>query len=105
MVRKLLAKRSFATLATTSPAGRPHVAGVLYEIVDGDMYISTLRSSRKARNVADNSHVAVVVPVRRLPVGPPSTVQFQAGAELLPVDDPAILDEITDAVRDRGLVS
>ena len=91
-VRKQLARRSFATLATTSPAGRPHVAGVLYELVDDAMYVSTMSSSRKARNVASNSNVAVVVPIRRLPVGPPSTIQFQTSAEVLAVDDPQILD-------------
>ena len=92
-VRKALTKRSFATLATTSAAGRPHVAGVLYEFF-GDtntMILNTLRTSRKARNIAANPHVAVCVPVRRLPVGPPSSVQFQATAELLANDHPDIV--------------
>ena len=85
-VVKALDSRSFATLATTSPAGRPHVAGVLYELVGDALYVSTLRTSRKARNIAANPHVALCVPVRRLPVGPPSSVQFQTTAELLDVD-------------------
>jgi len=85
-----MAKRSFATLATTSVRGRSHVAGVLYEIVDDVMYVSTLRSSRKARNVASNPYVGVVVPIRRLPVGPPSTVQFQTEATVLGTDDAEI---------------
>ena len=89
-VRRAIEKRSFATLATTSPAGRPHVAGVLYEFVNDVLYVNTLRSSRKARNVAANSHVAVCIPVRRLPVGPPSTVQFQATCEILDLDSPEI---------------
>jgi hypothetical protein len=85
-----IANRSFATLATVSPAGHPHVAGVLYEQVGSDLYISTLRSSRKARNIAANGRVGVCVPIRRLPVGPPSSVQFQGCAEVLDVDDPAV---------------
>jgi hypothetical protein len=89
-VRKAIDKRSFATLATTSPAGRPHVAGVLYEAVDDTLYVSTMRSSRKARNIAANPNVAVVVPIRRLPVGPPSTVQFQTTAEILASNGPEI---------------
>lgn len=89
-VQKAIEKRSFATVASTSPAGRPHVAGVLFKFVDDALYVNTLRTSRKARNIAANPHVAVCIPVRRLPVGPPSTIQFQAKAEVLDLDDPEI---------------
>lgn len=91
-IRSAIAKRSFATLATTSPAQRPHAAGVLYADVDGVLYVSTLRSSRKARNVAANRHVFVSIPVRRIPFGaPPSTIQFAATAEVLAADDPDVV--------------
>jgi len=90
-VVRAIDRRSFCTLATTSPRHHPHVAGVLYAAVGTDLYVSTLRASRKARNVAANPHVAVCIPVRRLPVGPPSSVQFQATAEVLALDDPALL--------------
>lgn len=91
-IRSAIAKRSFATLATTSPAQRPHAAGVLYADVDGVLYVSTLRSSRKARNVAANPHVFVSIPVRRIPFGaPPSTIQFAATAEVLAVDHPDVV--------------
>ncbi len=43
-----------------------------------------------------NPHVAVVVPIRRLPVGPPSTVQFQAEASVLDLDDPEIERLVAD---------
>jgi nitroimidazol reductase NimA-like FMN-containing flavoprotein (pyridoxamine 5'-phosphate oxidase superfamily) len=95
-VRKALGKRSFAVLATTSPIGRPHAAAVLYEIVDQALYVNTRRDSRKARNVAANHYVAVSVPIRRLPVGPPSTVQFQGEAEVLDLDSPEILALVAD---------
>jgi general stress protein 26 len=100
-VTKLIAKRSFCTLATVSPAGWPHDAAVLYEQVDTTMYVSTSRASRKARNVEANRHVAVCIPIRRLPVGPPSSVQFQAAAEVLALDDP----EITRLVQGGRLKS
>ena len=90
-VRRAVERRSFATLATTSPAGRPHVAGVLYSLVDGALYVSTLRSSRKARNISAHRQVAVCIPIRRLPVGPPSSVQLQAVAAVLAVDDPFVI--------------
>lgn len=86
-ITRTIAKRSFCTLATVSPKGRPHVAGVLYELAQGDLYVSTLRTSRKARNIAAEPHVGVCIPVRRLPVGPPSSVQLQGVAELLDPDD------------------
>jgi hypothetical protein len=87
LVRKAVAKRSFAVLATASDDGRSHAAGVLYAVAEGNLWISTLRSSRKAKNVAGNPRVAITIPVRRLPVGPPSSVQLQAKAEVVDVDD------------------
>lgn len=91
-IMRALAKRSYCTLATVSAAGRPHVAGVLYELVDTTMWINTTVSSRKARNVAHCRHVGVVVPVRRVPAGgPPSAVQFQGEADVVAVDDPDVI--------------
>jgi hypothetical protein len=79
----LLARRTVAHLATVSDAGRPHSAAVLYAAVGSTLYVSTDTGSRKARNIAANPHVGVSIPVRRLPVGPPSSIQFQARATLL----------------------
>ncbi len=67
---------------------------MLYEAVGTTLYVSTMRASRKARNIAANPHVAVCVPVCRLPVGPPSSLQFQATAAVLAPDD----DEISELV-------
>lgn len=89
-VERRIASRSFCLLATSSPAGRPHVAGVLYAEAEGALFVSIERASRKGRNIAANPHVGVTVPIRRLPVGPPSTAMFQATAELLPNDDPLV---------------
>jgi len=86
-VVRAVAKRSFCLLATTSPSDRSHVAGVLYDEVDGALYVSVDRPSRKARNIAANPHVAVTVPIRRIPVGPPSTAMFQTTATVLANDD------------------
>jgi hypothetical protein len=89
-IARILARRSFCILATTSAVGNSHAAGVVFDWADDSMYIHTMRSSRKARNIADNPHVAIVVPVRRLPVGPPFTVQFQATAAILSMNGAAI---------------
>ena len=103
-VTSAIAKRSFCTLATASPASRSHVAGVLHQAIDTTLYVNTSRSSRKARNVADNPHVAVVIPIRRMPVGPPSSVQFQAEAEILANDDPDIA-RLVEAGRLKNITS
>lgn len=87
-VMRVLAKKSFCTLATSSPKGNPHVAGVVYEWVGDSMWIHTMTTSRKARSIVSNGRAAVTVPFRRLPAGPPFTIHFQADAELVPMDDP-----------------
>jgi general stress protein 26 len=89
--KKAVRRKSFAVLSTVSAAGFPHAAGVLYASVDTTLYVHTMRSSRKARNVADTGRAAVVIPVRRLPIGPPFTVQFQATASVLAMDDAEIV--------------
>jgi hypothetical protein len=108
-----ITKRSFATLSTASAANRAHVAGILYAaVVDQTndeaagfaLYVNTLRSSRKARNIAGNLHVGVCIPIRRLPVGPPSSVQFQGAAEVLDKDDPRIA-ELLDGGHLRSITS
>lgn len=87
---KVLARKSFCTLATSSPAGHPHVAGVVYDFADGALWIHSMATSRKARSVAANSRAAVTVPFRRLPAGPPFTIHFQADAALVSMDDPQV---------------
>lgn len=93
-VRRWLGRRSVAVLATTSPAGRPHAATVLYQMLGDSMLVSTLRDSRKARNIAGSSAVAVTVPVRRVPFGPPSSIQFQTVATLLDPHDEVVAGHV-----------
>lgn len=83
LVKKVLKSKNFLVLGTASESGRPHSSGVLYELVGDTIYIHTTRSSRKFKNVSENPHVAVTVPYRRIPVGPPSTIQFQGWATVM----------------------
>jgi hypothetical protein len=101
-VIRALDRRSFCTLASVSAAGRPHVAGVLYAAVGTTLYVSTSLDSRKARNIAANPHVGVCVPIRRLPIGPPSSLQFQATAAVHALDDPEIL-RLVDAGKLKAI--
>jgi Pyridoxamine 5'-phosphate oxidase len=98
----VLARRSFCILASTSARGQSHAAGVIYEFVDGALYVHTMRSSRKARNILANPSVGIVVPARRLPVGPPFSLQFQATADVLSMDAPQII-ELLDSKRLRAI--
>ncbi len=91
-IERVLARRSFCVVASTSSSGASHAAGVLYEYVDGALYAHTMRTSRKARNITADPRVGVVIPTRRLPVGPPFNLQFQARADLLAIDSPPIAD-------------
>jgi uncharacterized protein YhbP (UPF0306 family) len=100
-VRRAIERRSVATLATVSGKGRPHAATVLYQCVDDALFVSTHRESRKARNVADNGAAAVTIAVRRLPIGPPASIQFQSSAAVLSNDDPEITRLATAGRLDR----
>ncbi len=96
IVRRAIAKRSFCMLATTSSAGLSHVSGLHYKAIGTTLYANTRASTRKARNVADNPHVAVSIAVRRMPIGHPSLVLFQGTADLLTADDPEISEMLED---------
>lgn len=88
---RIIERRSFCTLATSSVADEPHVAGVLYSVADAVLYLTTQTHSKKARNLRENARVAVCIPVRSYPLGPPFCVQFRGTAELLSPQDPGIV--------------
>jgi hypothetical protein len=90
IVLRTIARRSFAMLATSSAANRPHVAGVLYATTSEGLVVSTFGEAVKVRNVRQNGRVGVSIPVRKAPIGPPFVVQFQTAAEVLPLEDPLI---------------
>lgn len=89
-VARIISRTTFCTLATVSPAGHPHSAGVVYVWADGALWVHMMRSSRKGRNVEHHQRVAVTVPYRRLPLGPPFTLHFQATAAFVAMDDPIV---------------
>ena len=86
-----LARRHFAVLATADAGARPQSAGVVYalEREPAALYVMTRSHLRKARNVAANPHISMVVPLTRRLLGfiPPPCIQFQGAAELLARDD------------------
>jgi hypothetical protein len=90
LIRRAVARRSFCVLATSSADGRPHAVGLMYAPVDLTLYMLTGSDSVKVRNIRENPRVAVCIPVRRYPFGPPMAVQFQGTATVLETGDPTI---------------
>ena len=94
-VLRELRTHDFAVLSTIDENGRPRSAGVSYGVSapgsDLAVYVMTRRHLQKARNIARDPHVALVVPLRRrlLWFLPPATIQLSGRAEILDRDDPA----------------
>lgn len=84
-----LRKLHFAVLSTASVDGKPASAGVSYGISPAGhglaIYVMTRTHLQKARNIAQNPHVALVVPLTRrfLWFLPPPTIQLYGRAEIL----------------------
>jgi hypothetical protein len=113
-----LRKRSFAVLATVDEHGQPHAVGVEYGVLpDGrHVYVMTRRHLKKARNIAVNPKVALVVPMTRrfLWFLPPPCIQFGGIAEILDDSDPGGVEtfksffmgrrilKMYDEARERG---
>jgi uncharacterized pyridoxamine 5'-phosphate oxidase family protein len=49
------------SLCTVRPDGRPHVTTLAAIVLDGKVYFATGPQERKARNLARNAHVAIMV--------------------------------------------
>jgi Pyridoxamine 5'-phosphate oxidase len=89
-IQQAVRRYSCCTLAPSSAANQPPVAGVLYAAVDRVLDVSSLRSSANVRNITVNQRVALCMPVRRYPIGPSFSLHLQGNAEIRSVDDPEI---------------
>jgi hypothetical protein len=88
LVLRELENNHFAVLSTISEDGMAYSAGVNYGIAvsgrDFTIYMMTRRHLQKARNIALNPTVSLVVPVPRrlLWFLPPATIQLHGRAEI-----------------------
>ena len=95
LVTKQIRRQHFAVLSTVGRDGAPHSAGVSYGSTRaGDpfaLYVMTRRHLLKARNIASDPRVSMVIPIPRtaLTFLPPATIQLHGRAELLNWDDAA----------------
>ncbi|MCC6175706.1 MAG: pyridoxamine 5'-phosphate oxidase family protein [Chloroflexi bacterium] len=89
LVLSQLRKHDFAVLSSVNSDGKPHSAGVTYGLSGpGEplaIYVMTRKHLRKARDIAENPNVSLVVPLRRqfLWFLPPATIQLHGRAEIL----------------------
>jgi general stress protein 26 len=89
MVLNQLRKHDFAVLSTVSEDGMPFSAGVNYGVTGIDtelaIYVMTRRHLRKARNIAANPRISLVVPLARRVLWflPPATIQLQGTGQIL----------------------
>ena len=88
-VLRELSAHNFAVLSTVDQHGWPDSAGVNYgTLARGDalvLYVMTRRHLKKARNIAHNPQVSLVVPLPRrvFRFVPPATIQLRGLAEIL----------------------
>jgi hypothetical protein len=88
-VLRELSTHNFAVISTVDEHGRPDSAGVNYGTsARGDalvLYVMTRRHLKKARNIARNPQVSLVVPLQRrvLRFVPPATIQLRGRGEIL----------------------
>lgn len=86
-VKEFLSKPHLARLGTANPkTAQPHVTPVWYAWDGECVYISAFISTRKAKEVARNKRISVLIDVA-IKDGPTQAVLFEGEAELL--DDPA----------------
>jgi general stress protein 26 len=101
LVLSHLRKRDFAVLSTVGEGSKPHSAGVSYGVSrpgrDVVIYVMTRKHLQKARNIAQNPNVSLVIPLARrfLWFLPPPTIQLQGRAEIVDWTD----EEGTDVFR------
>ena len=93
LVLNQLRRCHFAVLSTVDKDGMSHSAGVSYGVSKpGDelaIYVMTRRHLQKARNIAHNPSVSLVIPVPRplLWFVPPATIQMHGRADILDETD------------------
>ena len=89
LVLRELRGHNFAVLSTVGESGQPQSAGVNYGVTPPGqplaLYVMTRSHLAKARNIARNPRIALVVPITRklLWFLPPATLQLHGRAEIV----------------------
>ena len=95
-IEKQLRKKSFGIITTITPQAKPHAVGVVYAVAPANepfsLYFISSPTSKKVRNIRKNPNIAFVVPFPHYFIRPipPSCIQFQGKAQLIPSQDPHV---------------
>ena len=81
-------------LATTSPSGRPHAAGIGIHWHDGDLYFNSGPRTRKSRDLAGNPACAISVGLEG--------IDLVLEGEASKVTDPALMETVIAIFREGG---
>jgi hypothetical protein len=108
-VLRAMRRQHFAVLATSDRAGSPACAGVTYGLTRSGavMYVMTRRHLQKARNIAVNPEVSIVIPIpRRLlwPL-PPATIQLRGHATIVDWTDVGAREVFSGFLLGRQLLT
>ncbi|HTX91006.1 MAG TPA: pyridoxamine 5'-phosphate oxidase family protein [Anaerolineales bacterium] len=88
-VESLLARPILGRLATSSPAGQPHVVPVWFLWEEGVVWVSSFRNTRKVKDLERNPKCAIVVDLPK-PEGGITAVLLEGTAELTAVGSPDV---------------
>lgn len=96
-IDRAVRRRTFGTLSTMDRRGAPHATAVIYAVSPPDqpltLFVTTRSTTAKVHHIREHPEAAFVIPVpHRLPVFPPSAVQFQGLATILEANDTAAID-------------
>ena len=111
LVLNELRRCHFAVLSTVDKQGMSHSAGVSYGVSPpGEalaIYVMTRRHLQKARNIAHNPSVSLVIPVPRslLWFVPPATIQLHGRADILDETDKGGTDVFSHFWMGRRILS
>jgi hypothetical protein len=95
-VEKQIRKKTFGILTTISSSQRPQTSGILYGVSLEDdpfcLYVFTLKSYVKTKNMLNNNNISFLIPYPHhwLRLAPSSTISFQGHAESVPEFDEKI---------------
>lgn len=109
-----LTQNLFGVLGMVTPKGEARTAGIVYLVRERVIYITTGRSSWKAKHIAQNPHVSLTVTIpRRIPLLPwikipAATITLNGHATVTPAAEvpPDLLAALfRQAAQDKALVA
>jgi PPOX class probable F420-dependent enzyme len=97
-IAEFVASRRAGTLATIGPDGQPHLTGMWYGVLDGEIWFETKAKSQKAVNVRRDPRITFLLEDGET-YDTLRGVSFEGTAEI--VDDPELIFRVVVSVWER----